>query len=216
MPVIPEPVSDFEVLKSYLFFLVETTDNLEIQHIFSHCDKAVYSKLLQIIWKHSEEFSKVIPVMGGFHQLLCLQKTMHKRYACIGLDKWITGAGTMKSASAAEKLVQGLHYNTTMRIYKEIFDVIVQMRTEDITNKYEIIDRELRDKLINLREDTVNEIILMEKFQILQKDIAAVTSTQSQMTVMLLKDISLLLSFIEAAREANIDLHLQCEIDACF
>ena len=31
------------------------------------------------------------------------------------------------------------------------------------------------------------------------------------MTVLLLKDISLLLSFTAAAREANIDLHLQCE-----
>ena len=34
---------------------------------------------------------------------------------------------------------------------------------------------------------------------------------ESQMTVMLLKDISLLLLFIAAAHEANIDLQLQCE-----
>ena len=31
------------------------------------------------------------------------------------------------------------------------------------------------------------------------------------MTVMLLRDISLMLSFIAAARQSNIDLHLQCE-----
>ena len=51
----------------------------------------------------------------------------------------------------------------------------------------------------------------MEKFQILHKDITAVTDKQSQMTVILLKDISLLLSFIVATREANINHFLQYE-----
>ena len=60
MPIIPESVTDFTVLKSYLCFLVETTENLEVKHIFSHCDEAIYSKLLQIIWRHDDEFSKVI------------------------------------------------------------------------------------------------------------------------------------------------------------
>ena len=47
---------------------------------------------------------------------------------------------------------------------------------------------------------------MKEKF--FQKDITVVTSKQSQTTVMLLKDISLLLSFIAAAaRETNIDPH---------
>ena len=55
------------------------------------------------------------------------------------------------------------------------------------------------------------EITGIEKVQILQKDITSVTSTQSQMTVTLLKDISLLLSLIDTACETNIDLHLQCE-----
>ena len=37
------------------------------------------------------------------------------------------------------------------------------------------------------------------------------TAIQPQMVVMMLKDISLLLSFIAAAHETNIDLHLHCE-----
>lgn len=60
-------------------------------------------------------------------------------------------------------------------------------------------------------EKNVNKIIVIETFQIPQKDITVVTSMQSQMTVMLLKDINLLLSFIAAAYERNIDLHLQYE-----
>ena len=60
MPVIPESVNDLAVLKSYLQFLMETTENIDIQRIFSHCDEAVYSKLLQVIWNNGEKFKKVI------------------------------------------------------------------------------------------------------------------------------------------------------------
>ena len=213
MPVIPESVNDFTVLKSLLYFLVETTENLGIMHIFSHCDEAVYSKLLQIIGKEGDQFSKVIPPMGGFRQVLCLQKAIYKRYACLGLDKWITGVATIKSSLVAEKTVHVLHYNTSIRVYKEIFDAIVQMRMEDITNMYVNIDEELLSNLINLRKSTcaknMSEIVVIEEFQILEKDITTVTSRQSQVTVMLLEDISLPLTFIVAALETNIDRNFQ-------
>lgn len=213
MPVIPESVNDFTVLKSLLYFLVETTENLGIMYIFSHCDEAVYSKLLQIIGKHGDQFSKVIPPMGAFRQVLCLQKAIYKRYACLGLDKWITGVATIKSSLVAEKTVHVLHYNTSIRVYKEIFDAIVQMRMEDITNMYVNIDEELLSNLINLRKSTcaknMSEIVVIEEFQILEKDITTVTSRQSQVTVMLLEDISLPLTFIVAALETNIDRNFQ-------
>ena len=213
MPVIPESVNDFTVFKSLLYFLVETTENLGIMSIFSHCDEAVYSKLLQIIGKHGDQFSKVIPPMGGFRQVLCLQKAIYKRYACLGLDKWITGVATIKSSLVAEKTVHVLHYNTSIRVYKEIFDAIVQMRMEDITNMYVNIDEELLSNLINLRKSTcaknMSEIVVIEEFQILEKDITTVTSRQSQVTVMLLEDISLPLTFIVAALETNIDRNFQ-------
>ena len=213
MPVIPESVNDFTVLKSLLYVLVETTENLGIMYIFSHCDEAVYSKLLQIIGKHGDQFSKVIPPMGGFRQVLCLQKAIYKRYACLGLDKWITGVATIKSSLVAEKTVHVLHYNTSIRVYKEIFDAIVQMRMEDITNMYVNIDEELLSNLINLRKSTcaknMSEIVVIEEFQILEKDITTVTSRQSQVTVMLLEDISLPLTFIVAALETNIHRNFQ-------
>ena len=46
MPVIPQPVHDYSVLKVCLLFLVETTENLEIHNIFSPCNEDVYSKLI--------------------------------------------------------------------------------------------------------------------------------------------------------------------------
>ena len=61
VPIIPDSVNGFAVLKSYLYFPLETKGNLETKHIFRHCHKVVYSKHLEIIWKHGDEFFKFIP-----------------------------------------------------------------------------------------------------------------------------------------------------------
>ena len=66
LPVIPQPVSDYAVLKAYLQFLFETTENLEIKHKFTHADRAVVSKLLEIIWMSGDDLKNVIPLMGAF------------------------------------------------------------------------------------------------------------------------------------------------------
>ena len=87
------------------------------------------------------------------------------------------------------------------------------MRMEDITNMYVNIDEDLLSNLINLRKSAcaknMSEIIVIEEFQILEKDITTVTSRPSQVTVMLLEDISLPLTFIVAALETNIDRNFQ-------
>ena len=117
--------------------------------------------------------------------------------------------------SSAEKAIHGKHYNTTTRVYKEIFDAIVELRVEDVTSNFVNIDGDLLDALVNTREQVnaanVNHVLEMSQFQHFQKQLLTLTGTQSQMTVMLLKDISLMLSFIVSARESNIELHHQCE-----
>ena len=51
----------------------------------------------------------------------------------------------------------------------------------------------------------------MNEFQSLQKNVVSTSGTKSQMTLVYLKDISLLLSLVFAAREQNLDLHLPAE-----
>ena len=96
LPVIPQ-APDYGVLMEYLKFLLETTEDLNIQRIYVHADEAVYSKLLQLIWKHGKFDKKIIPLMGGFHQLLVLQKIIYKRHACIGYKKWFVDSKIIAS-----------------------------------------------------------------------------------------------------------------------
>ena len=111
--------------KSYLCFLVETTWRSSTYSVIA--TRLFIQSYFKTIWKQSDEFFKVIPLMSGFHAVLCLKKAIYKRYACLRLKKWITGVGITKSSLAAEKTVHGLHYNTLIRVYKEIFDAIVQI-----------------------------------------------------------------------------------------
>ena len=63
-------MSVYSVTKVYLDFLIETADNLELQNIFAHCDEAVYSKLLHIMWNSGDEFKKGTAFLDGFYQLM--------------------------------------------------------------------------------------------------------------------------------------------------
>ena len=89
------------------------------------------------------------------------------------------------------------------------------MRTDDITDGYKVIDEVLFTGLVNVRKsvtaENVESVLTMKQYHQFQLQLLATTGTQSKMTVMLLKDISLMLSFIASARESNIDLHFECE-----
>ena len=87
--------------------------------------------------------------------MLCLQKTIYECFACLGLNKCVTGVGTTKSSLAAKKAVHSLPYNISICVYKQNLDVIVPMRREDFTNMYDNIDEELLNRLINLRKVNV-------------------------------------------------------------
>ena len=142
--------------------------------------------------------------LGGFYQLLWLQKVMCKCYACLGLETWIAGAGITQSASEADKAVKSLHYNTATRVYKGIFDAILQMQTENLTNSYDSIDEVLRKNLVKLRKiidiSNFTKILQLSEFKKLKEQIVDSNSTKSWMIVKLLEDISLLLLFFSAAR----------------
>ena len=89
------------------------------------------------------------------------------------------------------------------------------MRTESITNIYDSIDEVLKQNLVKLRRNidisNVANILQLSEFKKLEKQLVDSNSPQSRVTVMLLKDLNLLLSFISVVRESDIELHVQCE-----
>ena len=64
---------------------------------------------------------------------------------------------------------------------------------------------ELLELSCNPSSESLNKIVA------LKKEIVQVNGTQSKMTLQYLQGISLMLSFVAAARESNIEPHLQAE-----
>jgi len=108
LPVMPEP-PDYTVLKNHLDFLLDTTENLGIKHIFAHADEAVYEKLLHIKWNHGDYYKNIIPLMGGFHQVMVMQKIIHKRHSCMDYKKWFEDSKII-AAGSIDKAIEGRQY----------------------------------------------------------------------------------------------------------
>ena len=90
-----------------------------------------------MILKQKYIYSKIIPNMGGFHQLHVSQRVYFKRYNCIGLQDWFIHSGTIGAGSVSQAL-EGRHYYHSIRPCKGGFDALVQRRVEDLTNKFEL------------------------------------------------------------------------------
>ena len=87
-----------------------------------------------------------------------------------------------------------------MRIHKEAFDALVQLRAENITDSYSTISSELADILLSFYENPSPEIlkdtIKSDEFQSLKSQILVTTGTHSKMTIEYLKDVSLMLMLV--------------------
>ena len=83
-----------------------------------------------------------------------------------------------------------------MRIHKEAFDALVQLRSENITDSYSTISSELADILLSFYENPSPEIlkdtIKWDESQSLKSQILVTTGTHSKMTIKYLKDVSLM------------------------
>lgn len=86
LPTIPNS-REYPVCKTYLHFLVGTiVEVLKLPYIFVQAFEQVYARVLHIIWRHKDLYSKIIPIMDGFHQMRFFQTVLFKRYNCLGLQ----------------------------------------------------------------------------------------------------------------------------------
>ncbi len=150
MPVISRP-PDFSVCRHYLDHLNYVIQDLGLDFVFAHADEDVYSRLVQIIWKHGDLYKKIIVMMGGFHQLLVRQRLIFKRHGLMGYKDWMVDAGTI-AAGSVEKVFKGKHYDRCMRVLKECFDALVQFFVDDCAQGYEAFDPDLLRCLRELRK----------------------------------------------------------------
>ena len=213
LPIINQPPK-YDVCKHYLDSLNRIIDDLGAKNVFVHADEEVYSRLVHIIWKHGDIYKKAIVIMGGFHQLRVKQKLIYKQHGCLGFKEWFVDAGIIAPGSV-EKAFTGYHYYRCMRLLKESFDALIQIRVEQITDFYGNMDKNLLQYLKDLRRDpsavNLEKIVSSESFQMLYEEIVKSKGLQDRMTLSYLFDVSSLLALLASVREGDVELHCEGE-----
>ena len=69
-----------------------------------------------IQWMYKEQYEKIVPILGGFHTLLCYLKIMYKKYGCLGFQDWWVDAGAIAEGSVIQA-VEGKHYARGLRLH---------------------------------------------------------------------------------------------------
>ena len=99
LPTIPHPPDD-SICKYYLDYIIDLADSLHLEHIFVHCDQAVFYKMSQIMWKELGKYNKIKCLMGGFHILLVWLKVLNKQFGALGFRNWWCQANVISEGSA--------------------------------------------------------------------------------------------------------------------
>ena len=141
LPIISES-SEYAVCETYLYFLLDTIKVLGLPYIFVQADEQVYARILHIICKHRDLYSKIIPIMDGFHQVRVFQRALFKRYHCLGLQDSFVDSGTITAGSVSQAFDRRHHYHS-IRLHREGFHVLVHRKVEDIINKFKLIHLDL-------------------------------------------------------------------------
>ena len=154
----------------------------------------VYSPFLLLIWKDKDLHSNVIPILGGFHRLRVLQKIPYKRYQCIQDKDGLFIQRLLHQDQRNEVLKDGITFSLCVCT---IFQTKVELHTKNI-------DPFILSKLIELRKSPlpalVKEIIKLDAFKDIKQHIVSTMGSESQVTVMYLKDVSAMLAIISARK----------------
>ena len=128
----------------------------------------------------------------------------------MGYEQRFVESGLIQAGSV-ETGFNGKKYYHTMRLLKAAFCSLIQFRFKSMKGA----DFELLSQIVSLKSNTqkstCDAILSSPAFSQLCNELTCVSGTQGKMTVEFLKDVSLVLSLISAARDNNFDLHLQAE-----
>ena len=107
LPVVPLALHD-NIAKWYMDNIVQIMEEIKTEEIFIHADKAIYSKIVMIMWLYNCKYEYVIPLIDGFHILLVCLKILYKKYNCFSLQDWWVDAGAIQEGSVC-KTMEGKH-----------------------------------------------------------------------------------------------------------
>ena len=183
MPAIPGPPTQKNVVAEIINRAMRCKSELQLEYIFLEVNQAIYNKVLQVLFNQKTRdpsfYNKLVVRMGGFHIVLCLLKTIYRRFYDSGivelLEAGVGSDGSIRSAMKGSDLKFGI------RCYKILFEAILRTKTEFIMeNVAEFSELPLFNnlKIANLS----NEGVCPETVESIINDVDILPTLDSNMT----------------------------------
>eukprot|EP00794_Sanderia_malayensis_P005820 gene5820-6517_t len=210
LPTISHPPDD-KICKYYLDYILDMAGSLHLEHIFVHCDQAVFYKMSQIMWKECDKYKKVICLMGGFHTLLVWLKVLHKQFGCLGFRDWWCESGIIAEGSV-DQAAEGRHYSRSMRLHKQSLEALLRFKGSEVEVSRELA--EVAKALASSVSPTSLEAVLSHpNFKTWKNEILKCSGTMGTFLLKYIFEVSTMLSFVvRPARTLSTGIKISPEI----
>ncbi|KAK3869736.1 hypothetical protein Pcinc_024964 [Petrolisthes cinctipes] len=85
LPTINAPATEMSTIHEVLIRSQKIMNTLELKSIAVVCDQSIYAKAIEILWKHKDKFSHIVPRLGAYHTICTLMTIIGKRFSDAGL-----------------------------------------------------------------------------------------------------------------------------------
>ena len=135
LPPIPDTPTDMRVIYAAIRRTQDMMKKLETDFIFIEVDQAIYTKVIDDIFKMESEgkkiFKVVIPRMEGFHIVLCMLRTIDSLFKNCDLTQLLPSAGLV-GMGTIEKYLSGGDVKEGIILHKKLFEALMRTKIEYI------------------------------------------------------------------------------------
>jgi hypothetical protein len=191
-------------------------------------DLAVAKKAYAQVWHHSLRYQDVIVRLGVFHTICSYLGALGKLLRGSGFADIVIESGVCASGSI-ERVLTGKHYNRAMRVHKLTLEALERLlfdafrKETDAQALIEVVHNATSSMMEeptseNMQGVTANESCrrLFEKLCTYKDKVRnGELGKTAQFWIQYMDRIWLVLRFLRATKENNLDLHLACVQELC-
>ena len=226
LPVIPASPTEMSTVYHLLQRSLAIADSLGQHSIPVVLDQAIFAKAKEVMWKHRQQFARVVLMMGGFHTSMVFMGVIGKRFGDAGLHDIMVESGVVGPAAIATTL-SGKHYNRGIRSHLLVMEALLRL----LWRKFEswlselqgdgasLVSENLRQLLDNLRQGSFSpqqfgELQERLEFKALLRVFTifceALPSPTARFWLSYIDMVQLLMNYIRSLRLADWKVYLWC------
>ena len=227
LPTVNAPATQMSTVYEVLNQSVSIMQSLQLTNMVCVFDQAMFSKAIEIVWKHQEKFNKIIVRLGVFHTICSLLSIIGKRFQDAGLRDLCVESGVIAEGSIAG-VMDGHKYNRSIRLHKLVYEAFMRMVWKgflpwlELTHGSDMIHLDETLRTIKLFTDDICNTSLkdvMEKasvsritglFQVYLSFLRDGNGCLSTFWMSYVDMVEMLLGLVRASREGDWLLHLAC------